>query len=388
MSRKSAISRRLLGVALMLALTAVLSPAASAATGDDAYLGLSEDEYRKLNQFFDVFINPYNLEEMRTEAVVLAFGCLMSPYQDFMGDRKAEKDVEATLSRYFRIEKVYHGVVDISDYSYRDGFYYTKGGLGGSWSWYNVSSYTDNGDGTFTALVNRYASMPESFPEGDSQYEPMYKWQLPPGAKIIDGRSGSSLDISRLSTNTVIIKPYVYNGAQTWQIASINGWDIPKVLFASAAPAAKPADSAPALIARPTVSPVLVNGQNIAFEAYNIDGANYFKLRDLAYALNGTAKQFTVGWDGAANAISLTSGSPYTSAGDGTTGAGGGNRSANPTSSKIYLDGGEISLTAYNIDNNNYFKLRDIGAALDVGVAWDASSSAIVIDTGKGYDSN
>jgi hypothetical protein len=51
-----------------------------------------------------------------------------------------------------------------------------------------------------------------------------------------------------------------------------------------------------------------VNGQSVAFNAYNIDGNNYFKLRDLAYALNGTEKQFEVGWDGAANAISLTSG--------------------------------------------------------------------------------
>jgi hypothetical protein len=40
--------------------------------------------------------------------------------------------------------------------------------------------------------------------------------------------------------------------------------------------------------ASPTSSTVLVNGKNVAFDAYNINGNNYFKLRDLAYTLNGT----------------------------------------------------------------------------------------------------
>jgi len=64
----------------------------------------------------------------------------------------------------------------------------------------------------------------------------------------------------------------------------------------------------------PTASAVLVNGKNISFDAYNINDNNYFKLRDLAYILNGAQKQFEVGWDGANNAISITSGKPYTTA--------------------------------------------------------------------------
>ncbi len=35
---------------------------------------------------------------------------------------------------------------------------------------------------------------------------------------------------------------------------------------------------------------VLVNGKSVAFEAYNIDGSNFFKLRDIAMALSGSAK--------------------------------------------------------------------------------------------------
>ncbi|MEG0798795.1 MAG: WG repeat-containing protein, partial [Acidaminococcaceae bacterium] len=42
---------------------------------------------------------------------------------------------------------------------------------------------------------------------------------------------------------------------------------------------------------------VTVNGKDVAFDAYNINGNNYFKLRDLAFALSGSEKQFDVGWD-------------------------------------------------------------------------------------------
>jgi hypothetical protein len=60
---------------------------------------------------------------------------------------------------------------------------------------------------------------------------------------------------------------------------------------------------------------IRVNGKNIAFEAYNINNNNYFKLRDLAKAVNGTDKSFEVSWDSANNAISLEPGKAYTTSG-------------------------------------------------------------------------
>lgn len=140
-----------------------------------------------------------------------------------------------------------------------------------------------------------------------------------------------------------------------------------------------------ALDAAPTASAVLVNGKNVAFDGYLINGNNYFKLRDLAYALNGTEKQFEVGWDDANDAISLTSGQAYTAVGGEMTGKGAGTKTPAPTTSKIIKDGEEVSFTAYNIEGNNYFKLRDIGAAFDFGVEWDGARNTVVIDTGKGY---
>ena len=136
----------------------------------------------------------------------------------------------------------------------------------------------------------------------------------------------------------------------------------------------------------PTSASVLVNGSVVAFEAYNINDNNYFKLRDLAKALSGTGKQFEIGWDEANNAISLTSGTAYTPKGDELTSSGNkGSQPAELSSSSVYLDGSKISLTAYNIGGYNYFKLRDVAGALNFGVGWDGATSTITIDTSIGY---
>ena len=137
--------------------------------------------------------------------------------------------------------------------------------------------------------------------------------------------------------------------------------------------------------ATPTSSSVTVNGKAVAFDAYNINGNNYFKLRDLAYTLNGTGKQFAVGWDGAKNAISLTSRKSYTPVGGEMAGKGSGKQTATLTSSRIYLDGKEVSFTAYNIGGNNYFKLRDIGKTIDFNVSWDGANNRIGINTSESY---
>ena len=126
---------------------------------------------------------------------------------------------------------------------------------------------------------------------------------------------------------------------------------------------------------------MVVNGENIVFDAYHINGNNYFKLRDLAFTLNGTGKQFDVSWDEAANAIHLTSGYPYTTVGGEMEAKGSGAKIATPTIPKVFLDGKEAPLTAYHIAGNNYFKLRDIGEAFDFSVDWIEESSTIIIDT-------
>lgn len=138
-------------------------------------------------------------------------------------------------------------------------------------------------------------------------------------------------------------------------------------------------------VATPTASKVVVDGETIAFDAYLIDGNNYFKLRDVAQVLSGSDKQFEVTWDGAKNAINLISGQSYTSVGGELAAGSGANQTATPTSSTIYLNGKQINLTAYTIQGNNYFKLRDLGQTFDFGVGWDGANNTVTIDTSTGY---
>ena len=137
--------------------------------------------------------------------------------------------------------------------------------------------------------------------------------------------------------------------------------------------------------ANPTTSKFIVNGKEVVFEAYNINGNNYFKLRDFAQAVNNTEKNFEVKWDGAKNAINLISKTPYTPVGGELSKGDGKAKVANPTTSKVYKDGVELVLSAYNVNGNNYFKLRDMAKAFDTSVTWDGALNTIVIDTSKGY---
>ena len=135
--------------------------------------------------------------------------------------------------------------------------------------------------------------------------------------------------------------------------------------------------------ASPTASKVTVNGEAKAFEAYNINSNNYFKLRDIAYVLNGTDASFSVGWDGAANSIALVKGEAYAPTGSEMKVSGTKDiKDAVESTSAILIDGQKAALKAYTIKGNNYFKLRDLGTALGFDVGWDNASQTISITTG------
>ena len=155
--------------------------------------------------------------------------------------------------------------------------------------------------------------------------------------------------------------------------------------IAVASSALQPPPPPEPLAVEPTAATVIVDGAATAFEAYNINGNNYFKLRDLAFALSGSGKQFSVAWDGEANAITLTSGGAYEPAGGEMALGDGTAKEASPTTARVFLDGRELSLTAYNIGGNNFFRLRDLMSALDIGVTWDGETSTIGIDTSISY---
>lgn len=139
------------------------------------------------------------------------------------------------------------------------------------------------------------------------------------------------------------------------------------------------------ITATPTSSKVLVNGTAVEFDAYTINDNNYFKLRDVAKVVSGSEKQFEVTWNGTNNAIELVSGQPYTVVGGELAKGDGASKNATLNSSTVYKDGAVVELTAYTINDNNYFKLRDLGQAFNFNVSWDGANNCIVINTAEGY---
>lgn len=55
-----------------------------------------------------------------------------------------------------------------------------------------------------------------------------------------------------------------------------------------------------------------VDGVDADCDKYNIDGSNYFKLRDLAQLLSKTDSRFSISFDEQSNAVAVVSGKEYT----------------------------------------------------------------------------
>lgn len=132
----------------------------------------------------------------------------------------------------------------------------------------------------------------------------------------------------------------------------------------------------------PTNSKLILDGEKVDLDAYNIDGNNYFKLRDIAMMLNSSNVNFNVVWDGTNNAIKLLTNQKYIPVGGELSLASvKTNKTASSTNSNIYINNNKAQLTAYNIDNNNYFKLRDVLDYLNIQVDWDSSTNSILVNT-------
>lgn len=52
---------------------------------------------------------------------------------------------------------------------------------------------------------------------------------------------------------------------------------------------------------------------------------------------------------------------------------------------RIFVDDQEVQLTAYNVESNNYVKLRDIGKAVGFNVYWSTEKNGVQIETDKPY---
>ena len=124
-----------------------------------------------------------------------------------------------------------------------------------------------------------------------------------------------------------------------------------------------------------------VNGRTVACEKYNIDGSNYFKLRDLAKLLDGTASQFDVGWDEANKLVSITTSHAYTTPNGQELAVGADNSASAQVSAQTILINGAVrtDLSVYNIGGSNFFKLREMGDALGFNVDYNATTNTAIV---------
>ena len=133
---------------------------------------------------------------------------------------------------------------------------------------------------------------------------------------------------------------------------------------------------------QPSTHVVTVDGERVDPQGYNINGYNFYKLRDIAYILNGTDSQFNVTWDGANNRIVLTDDAAYQEVGgEMTSSASTAIKNVSESDSTIVLDGKTLSLTGYRINGNNYYKIRDVGSALGFSVDFDPETEIVLIGT-------
>ena len=133
--------------------------------------------------------------------------------------------------------------------------------------------------------------------------------------------------------------------------------------------------------AKPSSHKIYVDYEQVNVAAYEINGNNYFKLRDLAAILSGTEDQFEVTWNSAENRIDLTDGKAYTMVGGELDTIPAGSQAGTSSTASVYKDGSAASYTGFEINGSNYYKLRDIAADFDFIVTWDSVMQSVMIST-------
>ncbi|QMV43296.1 hypothetical protein [Cohnella cholangitidis] len=149
--------------------------------------------------------------------------------------------------------------------------------------------------------------------------------------------------------------------------------------------------------AMPATSTVYVNGQEMQSDLYTISICKkvnatdhycdinddlYVKLRDFAKTLQGTDKEFAVGYDSAKKKMNLLSGKAYKPVGGELKKTNSESlQNAKPSDAGLLLDGQAATATAYTIKGSTYYKLRDLCTIFKLPVSTRTYDNSIRIHT-------
>ena len=129
-----------------------------------------------------------------------------------------------------------------------------------------------------------------------------------------------------------------------------------------------------------TTQKVKLDGKDVVIYGYNIDGYNYFKLRDLAAVLKDSKAKFGVEYKDAL--VTLTKGADYKVAETDQKEVKAMSKGM-LTNDKVMVGDKALTATAYKVDDSNYYKLRDLGEALGFGVDFDKATNTILLMSEK-----
>lgn len=125
-----------------------------------------------------------------------------------------------------------------------------------------------------------------------------------------------------------------------------------------------------------------VNGKTVAPQAYNIDGYNYFKLRDVAYLLADTAAPFNVTWSASqSTVVNIVPGQKYQKVGGELSASTLTSLKVSASTFKVLMEGKTLPLRGYLINGNNYYSIADIAESVGFEAGWDNATRTVSITT-------
>lgn len=134
----------------------------------------------------------------------------------------------------------------------------------------------------------------------------------------------------------------------------------------------------------PSGQDVTLDGTKIELEGYNIDGNNYFKLRDIAAVLADSDVSFDVDYNKDKNSVEINRNKNYEKLPTDLVKSNTNKEiKSNKSYQKVYIDNELVLYDAYFINDNNYFKIRDLGKTIGFYVDFDEKSNTIVVKSEK-----
>ncbi len=124
---------------------------------------------------------------------------------------------------------------------------------------------------------------------------------------------------------------------------------------------------------------VTLDGEEVMVGAYDVEGYNYLKLRDVAAILNGKKCQFSVGYDEPTKLISVELVKGYEKVEGDLAEIKDEKAKAIIRVIKILVNGEEKEVKTALINENNYMQLRDLGALVGLGVGYDKVNKVIML---------